>query len=150
MFGIDPLYIAMILPVLLFSMWASVKVKSSFAKYSKIPASSGMTGKDTAEYILRANGLSSVKVVKASGFLSDHYDPKAKEVRLSPDVYNSNSIASIGVAAHETGHALQHAEKYSAFLRFFAQALSAACDDFLVQLYNLLGHNLLSFLNGVS
>jgi len=113
MFGIDPLYIAMILPVLLFSMWASVKVKSSFSKYSKIPASSGMTGKDTAEYILRANGLAHVKVVKSSGFLSDHYDPKAKEVRLSPDVYSSNSISSIGVAAHETGHALQHAEKYS-------------------------------------
>ncbi|HQE60282.1 MAG TPA: zinc metallopeptidase, partial [Spirochaetota bacterium] len=69
MFGIDPLYIAMILPVLLFSMWASVKVKSSFSKYSKIPASSGMTGKDTAEYILRANGLAHVKVVKSSGFL---------------------------------------------------------------------------------
>ena len=112
MFGIDPLYIAMILPVLLFSMWASVKVKSSFSKYSKIPASSGMTGKDTAEYILRANGLAHVKVVKASGFLSDHYDPTRKVLRLSPDVYRGNSLSAVGVACHEAGHALQHANSY--------------------------------------
>lgn len=113
MFGIDPLYIAMILPVFIFSMWASVKVKSSFSKYSKIKTASGMTGRETAEYILKVNGLSHIRVVRSRGFLSDHYDPKAGEVRLSPEVYESQSIASIGVAAHETGHALQHAEKYS-------------------------------------
>lgn len=113
MFGIDPLYWIMMAPVLIMSLWASFRVKSNFKKYSRIAVASRMTGAQAAEYILKLNGLSDVKVLKAEGFLSDHYDPRARVVRLSPDVYETCSIAAIGVAAHETGHAIQHAQKYS-------------------------------------
>ncbi len=111
-FGIDPLYWIMMLPVLLLSMWASFRVKSTFKKFSKVGARSGLTGAQVAREILKRNGLGNIDVVETKGFLSDHYDPTKKIVRLSPNVYNSNSIASIGVAAHETGHALQHAQMY--------------------------------------
>ena len=110
--GIDPLYWIMMLPVLLLSLWASMKVKSTFKKYSKIATRSGYTGARVAEMILQQNGLGNIPVVETKGFLSDHYDPVKKVVRLSTDVYRSNSIAAIGVAAHETGHALQHSKEY--------------------------------------
>jgi uncharacterized protein len=110
--GIDPLYWMMMLPVLVLSLFASMRVKSSFNKYSKVATRSGLTGAEIARQILRVNSLSKVEVVETKGFLSDHYDPIKKVIRLSPEVYNSKSISSIGVAAHETGHALQHAKAY--------------------------------------
>ncbi len=110
--GIDPLYWIMMLPVLLFSLYASYKVKSAFKKYSKYTTSRKLTGAETARQILQSYGLSNVDVVETKGFLSDHYDPIKKVVRLSPGVYNSNTVASVGIAAHETGHALQHARAY--------------------------------------
>ncbi len=113
MFMIDPLYIMMIAPVFLFSLWATLRVKTTFNKYSQVGSRSGLTGGEVARLILRQNGLGNVDVVETSGFLSDHYDPRQKVVRLSPEVYRSNSIAAIGVAAHETGHALQHAKNYA-------------------------------------
>lgn len=113
MFMIDPLYIMMIAPVFLFSLWATLRVKTTFNKYSQIGSRSGITGSEAARLILRQNGLGNVDVVETTGFLSDHYDPRHKVVRLSPEVYRSNSIAAIGVAAHETGHALQHAKHYA-------------------------------------
>ena len=112
-YGLDPLYFIMMIPVLLLSAYTSYKVKSSFKKYSKIMSKSGMTGAEVAREILRRNGLSRVAVMEAKGFLSDHYDPGKKVVRLSADVYNSSSISAIGVAAHETGHAIQDAKSYS-------------------------------------
>ncbi len=112
-FGIDPLYWMMMIPVLILSMTASMKVKSSFKKYSKISVRSGITGAETARRILDTNGLRGVKVVETKGFLSDHYDPTKKVVRLSPDVYRSSSISAVGVAAHETGHAIQHSRAYA-------------------------------------
>jgi uncharacterized protein len=112
MFGIDPLYWMMMAPVLLLSLYASIKVKSTFNKYSKITTSRGLTGAEVARQILRTNGLGNIDVVETDGFLSDHYDPIKKIVRLSREVYNSKSVASIGVAAHETGHAIQHAKAY--------------------------------------
>jgi uncharacterized protein len=112
MFGIDPLYWMMMAPVLLLSFYASIKVKSTFNKYSKITTSRGLTGAEIARLILRNNGLGSIDVVETDGFLSDHYDPIKKIVRLSREVFNSKSVASIGVAAHETGHAIQHAKAY--------------------------------------
>jgi Zn-dependent membrane protease YugP len=112
-YGIDPLYWMMMIPVMLLSLFASIKVKSTFSKYSKIASASGMTGAEVATQILRRNGLTNVSVTETGGFLSDHYDPLKKVVRLSPDVYRSNSISAIGVAAHETGHAVQHAKAYS-------------------------------------
>ena len=111
--GIDPLYWMMMLPVLLLSGFASLRVKSAFNKYSRITNRSGMTGADVAKQILRRNDLNHVQVLESKGFLSDHYDPTKKVVKLSPNVYGSNSIAAIGVAAHETGHAVQHARLYS-------------------------------------
>ncbi len=111
--GIDPLYWMMMIPIFLLSAVSSWKVKSTFKKFSKKANSSGLTGAEIAAQILRRNGLSHVRVEQASGFLSDHYDPTKKVVRLSPDVYGSRSISAIGVAAHETGHAIQHARSYS-------------------------------------
>ncbi len=112
MFGIDPLYWMMMAPVLLLSLYASLKVKSTFNKYSKITTGRGLSGAEVARQILRTNGLGGVDVVETDGFLSDHYDPIKKIIRLSREVYNSTSIASVGVAAHETGHAIQHAKAY--------------------------------------
>ena len=112
-YGLDPLYYMMLGPVLLLSLFAAFKVKSVFGRYSKIASASGMTGADVAAEILRRNGLSGVSVVETQGFLSDHYDPVKKVIRLSPDVFRSDSISAIGVAAHETGHAIQHAKAYS-------------------------------------
>lgn len=104
----DPLYWMMMIPVLILSGIASFKVKSTFKKYNRVGTRSGLTGADVAREILRRNGLSHVDVVMTQGFLSDHYDPRSKVVRLSPDVFRSTSISAIGVAAHETGHAIQH------------------------------------------
>ncbi len=113
LYGIDPLYWLMMAPVLILSAFASFRVKSAFKKYSGIPNRSGLTGADVARQILNRNGLSHVDVRKADGFLSDHYDPTKKVVKLSSAVYDSPSVAAIGIAAHETGHAVQHAKNYS-------------------------------------
>lgn len=113
MFGIDPLYWMMMAPVLLLSFFASWRVKSTFNKFSRVINQSRKTGAEVAEEILRRNGLSHVEVKEDKGFLSDHYDPTKKVIRLSPEVYGSASVSAIGVAAHETGHAIQHAAAYS-------------------------------------
>lgn len=109
----DPLYLIIIAPGLILSLWASWKVKSSFAKYSSVRSLRGLTGAEAASEILRAKGLTDVKVVRAQGFLSDHYNPLTKTLALSEQVYSSPSVAAIGVAAHEAGHALQHAQNYA-------------------------------------
>jgi hypothetical protein len=93
--------------------WAQFKVQSAFRKYGKVTTSSGYSGSDTAREILRANGIHDVIVEEVSGFLSDHYDPSRKVLRLSPNVYRSSSAAAVGVAAHEVGHAIQHATAYA-------------------------------------
>jgi Zn-dependent membrane protease YugP len=106
------MWILMIL-VLIISMIVSGTLRSKFEKYSKLLLSSGLTGKEVAEKMLRENGIYDVKVVSVSGYLSDHYNPLTKTVNLSPEVFNGRSIASASVAAHECGHALQHADAYS-------------------------------------
>ncbi|MBN2040895.1 MAG: zinc metallopeptidase [Spirochaetes bacterium] len=126
LFGIDPLYWMMMAPVLLLSLYASFKVKSAFKKYSKYTTGAGLTGAEVARRILQSNGLGNVDVVETRGFLSDHYDPSKKVVRLSPQVYNSSSIASIGVAAHETGHAIQHSKAYKPLMLRNAVAPTAS------------------------
>ena len=95
------------------SMLVSLVLKNKFKSYSKIPLANGLTGKEVAEKMLRENGIYDVKITSADGFLSDHYNPVNKTVNLSPEVYNGNSIASAAVAAHECGHAVQHATAYS-------------------------------------
>ncbi len=109
----DPLYFIVIAPGLVLSLWASFRVKSAFNKYSKVRSARGLTGAEAAEEMLRYAGLSDVKVVPTSGMLSDNYNPLTKTLSLSEGVYGSNSIAAIGVATHEAGHALQHAAHYS-------------------------------------
>ena len=109
----DPLYIIFALPAFLLSMLASCMVKSTFAKYSNVPSSTGFTGAQAAEVMLRANGVFNVTIERTRGFLSDHYDPTCRTLRLSDAVYSSNSLSAIGVACHEAGHALQHADNYA-------------------------------------
>lgn len=94
------------------SFLVSAVLKSKFSKYSKIPLSSGLSGKEIAEKMLRENGILDVKVISVEGFLSDHYNPKNKTVNLSPDVYSGTSVSAAAVAAHECGHAVQHATNY--------------------------------------
>lgn len=113
MFLFDPMYLVFMLPALAFVMFAQWKVTSTFKKYSNVPASRGMTGAQVAQEILRSNGLDDVPVERVPGQLSDHYDPRTRTLRLSEPVYGSTSVAAIGVAAHEVGHALQHARSYA-------------------------------------
>lgn len=94
------------------SFLVSAVLKSKFTKYSKIPLSSGLSGREIAEKMLRENGILDVKVISVEGFLSDHYNPANKTVNLSPDVYNGTSVSAAVVAAHECGHAVQHATNY--------------------------------------
>ena len=94
------------------SFIVSAVLKSKFTKYSKIPLSNGLSGREIAEKMLQENGIFDVKVTSVNGFLSDHYNPKDKTVNLSPDVYNGRSISAAAVAAHECGHAVQHATSY--------------------------------------
>ena len=95
------------------SLIVSMVLKGKFSKYSKIPLANGMSGKQVAEKMLRENGIYDVKVTASQGFLSDHYNPANKTVNLSPEVYEGTSISSAAVAAHECGHAVQHANSYS-------------------------------------
>lgn len=94
------------------SFIVSAILKSKFTKYSKIPLTNGLSGREIAEKMLQENGIFDVKVTSVNGFLSDHYNPKDKTVNLSPDVYNGRSISAAAVAAHECGHAVQHATSY--------------------------------------
>ncbi len=112
MFGNYGIYILFSLPALLLGLWAQMKVKSAFAKYSKVRSYIGLTGADVARRMLDQHQLQAVKIEEVKGFLSDHYDPRSRVLRLSPEVYRSNSIAATGVAAHEAGHAVQHKDGY--------------------------------------
>lgn len=112
MFYFDPLYLLFLLPGLGLSLWASYAVKSTFRRYSQIRSRSGMSGAEAALQLLQRKGINNVRIEQTQGFLSDHYDPFKKTLRLSPDVYHGRSLASLGVAAHEAGHAIQHATGY--------------------------------------
>lgn len=111
-FGGYGLYLLFSLPALILGFWAQIKVQSAFNKYSRVRTFTGLTGAEVARRILESHGLTNVKVEQTSGFLSDHYDPISRTLRLSPNVFRSNSLAAAGIAAHEAGHALQHAENY--------------------------------------
>ena len=109
----DPMYFLFILPGLGLSLWASARVKRTFNKYSKVRASRGVTGAEAAQELLRRAGISDVRVVRSQGMLSDHYNPVNKTLALSEPVHDSDSIAAVGVATHEAGHAIQHAQHYA-------------------------------------
>ena len=111
-FGIDITYIIFIIPALLFGIWAQISVQSAFSKYSRVPSARGYTGAEVAKLLLEQNGIYDVTIRHISGSLTDNFNPREKTLNLSDDVYNSTSVAAIGVAAHETGHAIQHAVGY--------------------------------------
>ena len=102
----------LVLPAILLAIYAQFKVKSSFKKYSKVSAASGVTGAQVARGLLDAKGLNHVPIEMSPGSLSDHYDPRGRVLRLSPEVFHGYSVAALGVAAHEVGHAIQHDEQY--------------------------------------
>ncbi len=108
----DPMYFVFIGPAILLAAWAQYRVKSAYARGSKHQARSGLSGAQTAQRILNAYGISDVAIEPVQSFLGDHYDPRKKVLRLSPDVYHGRSLASLGIAAHEVGHAIQHAHSY--------------------------------------
>ncbi len=110
----NPTYFLFILPALALSLWASWRTKSAFKKYSRVRTVRGLTGAQAAQEMLRAGGIFDVAVVPTRGFLSDHYNPANKTLALSEATYASNSVAAVGVACHEAGHALQHAQGYKA------------------------------------
>jgi Zn-dependent membrane protease YugP len=109
----DPWYFIAIGPALLFTIYAQIKVKSAFARGHEIQPSSGMSGAEAAQAILHSVGLHNVRIEPVQGFLSDHYDPRHKVLRLSPEVYSGRSLAAVGVAAHEAGHAVQDQQAYA-------------------------------------
>lgn len=112
----DPMFLLFMIPGLIISLWATFITKSTFAKYSRVMSSSGMTGAQAANRLLSTAGIYDVRIEPVQGFLADHYDPRDRVLRLSPDVYQSQSLSAIGVACHEAGHAIQHATKYSALM----------------------------------
>ena len=105
-------YLLFAAPVLIFAIWAQIRVKSTYSKYSKIRNSRGLTGAAAAELILRHYGVTDVRIEPCGGELTDHYSPNEKVIRLSENVYHSTSVAAVGIACHEAGHAAQHAEDY--------------------------------------
>jgi uncharacterized protein len=109
----DPMYFVFMIPAFIFILWAQRKVKGTYNKYKRVPNSAGATGAQAARAVLDANGLMSVPIEQTPGELSDHYDPRKRVLRLSPEVYGGRSISAIGIAAHEAGHALQHAQGYT-------------------------------------
>lgn len=113
-FGLfDPIYFVFLAPGLALSLYATWKTKATFAKYSKVGSQKRMTGAQAAAVMLQRNGIDGVKIEHTGGWLSDHYDPRKKVLRLSNDVYSSHSLSAIGVACHEAGHAMQDAHGYS-------------------------------------
>ncbi|HHE07847.1 MAG TPA: zinc metallopeptidase, partial [Chlorobaculum parvum] len=112
MFYFDPAYFLFALPPLLLGIWAQFRIKAAFKKYSRVATQNGITGAQAAMRILQRGGLGNVNIEMTRGMLSDHYDPRHKVLRLSEQVYSLPSIASVGVAAHEAGHALQDKKDY--------------------------------------
>jgi Zn-dependent membrane protease YugP len=109
----DPLYLIIVGPAMVLAVWAQMKVKGAYGKWSQVGASSRMSGAQAAQRMLQHAGVREVQIEPVQGFLSDHYDPRSRKLRLSPGVYQSNSVAAMGIACHEAGHALQHANGYT-------------------------------------
>jgi len=112
-FFLDPMYFVYVGPAILLALWAQAKVKSAYRQGSQYQARSGLSGAETAQRILDQFGIADVGIEPMKSFLGDHYDPRNKVLRLSPDVYHGRSLAALGIAAHEVGHAIQHAKRYA-------------------------------------
>ena len=138
----DPMYFLYIAPALLLAFWAQMRVKSTFAAAQKVPAQ--LSGAGAARHILDAAGLQNVAIEQIPGKLSDHYDPRAKVLRLSQSVYGSNSTAAVGIAAHEAGHAIQDAKNYAPLV-VRNLAVPAATFGGNASMFMLIGGFILSF-----
>src|SRR4030042_1783350 len=125
MFFFGPMWFMIMIPPLIFMIYAQARVNSAFKKYSKIANSRGITGAEAAEKLLRSNGLDNVRVEGVKSRLGDHYDPSKKVLRLSPEVASTPSVAALGIVAHEVGHAVQDKVGYS-FMRFRTSLVPAA------------------------
>lgn len=112
-YGIDIYYIILVVPAILLALWAQGKVSSTFRRYSQVRPRNGMTGAQAAEAVLRANGVTGVRIERVGGNLTDHFDPREGVIRLSDSVYDASTVAAVGVAAHEAGHAAQYALEYA-------------------------------------
>ncbi|MGE4548571.1 MAG: zinc metallopeptidase [Intestinibacillus sp.] len=112
-YSFDMYYLVLVLPCIILALWAQTRVKSTFNKYSRVRNRRGVTGAQAAEAVLRANGVTGVRFERIAGSLTDHYDPRDNVIRLSSPVYDSTSVAAIGVACHEAGHAVQYANGYA-------------------------------------
>jgi len=109
----DPLYLVLVLPAMIFAMWAQFRVSSSFKKYAQQRTMNGLTGAGAAQEVLRQAGVFDVRIERVSGNLTDHFNPRSNVIRLSDSVHDSPSVAAVGVAAHEAGHAIQYATSYA-------------------------------------
>ena len=109
----DPMYLLFVAPAFLFSLWASWRTKANYRKYSRVPVSSGLSGAQAARRLLDGAGIRDVSIGHSRGILTDHYDPRSKKLALSQGVHDSRSLAAVGIAAHEAGHAIQHATAYA-------------------------------------
>lgn len=134
----DPTFI-LLLPALLLAIWAQTMVQSNFSKYSQVKSRLGMSGVELAKFILDSAGLYDVRIEMIPGNLTDHYDPRAKVVRLSQSTYSSNSIAALGVVAHEIGHAIQHAKNYTPIVIRNAIAPVASFSSNLAWIFFIIG-----------
>lgn len=112
-YGFDWTYLVLVLPCILLSLWASSSVNNTFKRYANVLSSRRITGAEAAQRVLSANGVYGVRIERVSGNLTDHYDPKTNVIRLSDSVHSSTSVAAIGVACHEAGHAVQYAQNYA-------------------------------------
>jgi Zn-dependent membrane protease YugP len=112
-FFMDYYYIILVIPAMILAAWAQFKVKSTYNKFSRVSNNKGITGAYAAQAVLTHYGITDVRIEQVSGKLTDHYDPKAKVIRLSQGVYGSTTIAAVGIACHEAGHAAQHAQNYA-------------------------------------
>lgn len=113
MFHFDPLYFILVGPAMLLGVWAQWRVKSAFHRGAEITARSRISGAETAQMILDAHGYKDIRIEQSEGTLSDHYDPRARVIRLSPDVFNGHSLSALGIAAHEVGHVIQDKTNYA-------------------------------------
>lgn len=135
----DSTWFILVLPALLFSMYAQMKIKTTLTKYLQIPSQTGLTGSQVARFILDKNGLSNVRIEPIAGSLTDHYDPRTEVVRLSQNVFGGSSIAAVSVAAHEVGHAIQHANSYFPLSLRSALAPIASFGSRLVWIFIFIG-----------
>ncbi|MGA2854792.1 MAG: zinc metallopeptidase [Verrucomicrobiota bacterium] len=153
-YGFDPLWFVFAIPGLLISVWAHIKLSHAYGKYSRVPLDSGMTGAEAAREILDRAGLSNVPVAEVPGHLTDHYDPTKRALFLSSDNFHGRTVAAVGVAAHESGHALQHQAAYRLLnfrmaivpvTNFSSQASSLIIGgSFLLMYFGMISHALFS------